>query len=88
MSISPKEERLRELGLISMEKGELQRVCKVAFQCLKGACRKSVEGCFIWVFSDTARINGFKMKKDRFRVDVRKKFFTMRVVRHWNKLLR
>jgi len=36
LSISPKEERLRELGLISLEKRKLQRVCKVAFQCLKG----------------------------------------------------
>ncbi|KAK4820640.1 hypothetical protein QYF61_002226 [Mycteria americana] len=54
------EERLRELGLFSLEKRRLRGDLIALYNCLKGGCRE----------------------------DIRKFFFTERVIKHWNRLPR
>lgn len=78
------EERLRELGL---EKRRLWGNLPVACQCLKEAQEKDGERLYTRSCSNMTRGNGLKWKEGRFRLAIKKKFFTQ-VMKHCSRLPR
>jgi len=73
---------------LGLEKRRLRGVLTAVFQYLKRPYRKDSDNLFSKACCDRTRSNDFKLKECRFRLDIRKKFFTMRVVKHWNRLPR
>ena len=80
----PYKDRLRELGLLSLEKRRLRGDLSAAFQDLKGAYKQEGRQLFERGDKSRTRGNGLKLKEGRLRLDVRGKLLTERVGRCWN----
>ena len=79
-------ERLNEAGLISLEKRRVRGDLIQVFKTLKGIDRVNYKNYFEMQNSSRTRGHSYKLVKKRSNLDIRKYFFSQRIVNEWNNL--
>ena len=79
---------LRKLGLFSMEIRRVREDLITFYNYLEGGCDEVCVGLFSQVTNKNMRGNGLSLCKGKFRLKKKKKFFSKRMIRYWNRLTR
>ena len=80
------DDRLRAMGLFSLEKRRLRSDVMATCEFIMGDHQYLGERLFTRAPQGMMRLNGYKLLQDRFKLDIRKNFFTVRASRVWNSL--
>jgi len=83
----PYEERLSDLGLFSLGKRRLRGDLINVYKYLKEGGRQMDEArIFLVVYGNRTRSNSLKLEHRKFRTNMWKKFFMVKMMEHWNRL--
>ncbi|XP_059575306.1 uncharacterized protein LOC132245913 [Alligator mississippiensis] len=84
----PYEERLRDLNLFSLSKWRLRGDLVAAYKLIRGDHQQIGRALFSPAPPGVTRNNGHKLMENRFRLEIRRQYFTVRVAKIWNQLPR
>ena len=80
LETKPYGERLKELGMFSLEKRRLMGDMRALFKDMKGCHTEEGQDLFSILPQCRAWNNGLKLQEARFQLDIRKNFLTIRAV--------